>query len=100
VNPPRDSHKEQLSMPFLPTTKHNQESKQKHNTQDISEVRPHHKGVLLPVEEPTKGESFPTLILHNQTTKVKANLSSNRLKRAGDTNFLGSSTSLETRKQP
>jgi hypothetical protein len=57
VNPPRNPH-EELYMPFSLTTKHNHESKQVHKTQDYPEVRPHHKGVLLPVEEPTKGQVF------------------------------------------
>jgi hypothetical protein len=35
------------------------ESKQRHkDTRIYPEVRPHHKGVLLPVEEPTKGRAF------------------------------------------
>jgi hypothetical protein len=42
-----------------------------------------------PLRSRKRARSFPTLILHNQTTKVKGNLSSNRLTRKGDTNFLG-----------
>jgi hypothetical protein len=53
-----------------------------------------------PLRSPQKARSFPTLILHNPTTKVKGNLFSNLLTRVGDINFLGSSTTLETPKQP
>jgi hypothetical protein len=53
-----------------------------------------------PLRSPQRVGSFPTLILHNPTTKVKENLFSNLLTRTGDTNFLGSSTTLETPKQP
>ena len=53
-----------------------------------------------PLRSPQRAGSFPTLILHNLTTKVKGNLFSNMLTRAGNTNFLGSSTTLETPKQP
>jgi hypothetical protein len=41
------------------------------------------------LRSPQRVGSFPTLILHNSTTKVKGNISSNRLTRAGYTNFLG-----------
>jgi hypothetical protein len=44
--------------------------------------------------------SFPTLILHKLTTKVKANFFLNLAQQAGDKNFLGSSRNLETPKQP
>jgi hypothetical protein len=64
------------------------------------EVRPHHKGVLLPIEEPTKAGSFSNLILQNPTTKVKGFLISNVAHKSGITNFLGSSTYLETPKKP
>jgi hypothetical protein len=53
-----------------------------------------------PLRSPQRARSFPTQILHNPTTKVKGNLFSNLLTRAGDTNFLGSSTTLETPNQP
>jgi hypothetical protein len=36
------------------------------------EIRSHHKGVLLPLRSPQWVGSFPTLILHTPTTKVKA----------------------------
>jgi hypothetical protein len=52
------------------------------------------------LRSPQRVGSFSTLILHNPTTKVKGKLFSNLLIRAGDTNFLGSSTTLETPKQP
>jgi hypothetical protein len=53
-----------------------------------------------PLRSPQRAESFPTLTLHNPTIKVKENLFSNLLTRAGNTNFLGSSTTLETPKKP
>jgi hypothetical protein len=51
------------------------------------------------LRSPQRAGSFPTLILHKPTTKVKATLLK-FAQRAGDTNFLGSSTNLETPKQP
>jgi hypothetical protein len=53
-----------------------------------------------PLRSPQRARSSPPLILHNSTTKVKGNLFSDLLTRAGDTIFLGSSTTLETHKQP
>jgi hypothetical protein len=43
--------------------------------------------------------SFPTLILHKPTTRSRQSLLK-FAQRAGDTNFLGLSTNLETPKQP
>jgi hypothetical protein len=101
VNPPRDPHEEQLYMPILPNRKHNHESKQEHKTQNfIPRFGYTTKVSYSPLRSPQRAGSFPTLILHNPTTKVKGNRFSNLLTRAGDTNFLGSSTTLETPKQP
>jgi hypothetical protein len=49
---------------------------------------------------PQRVGSFPTLILHKPIIKVKANFFLNLSKKAGDSNFLGSSTNLETLKKP
>jgi hypothetical protein len=64
------------------------------------EVQPHHKGAVLPIEEPTKGQVF---FNHNHPQpdhQGQGILFSNLLTRAGNTNFLGLSTNLETPKQP
>jgi hypothetical protein len=53
-----------------------------------------------PLRRPQRVGSFPTLIPHNPTTKVKGKCFSSLLTRAGDTNFLGSFRTLETPKQP
>jgi hypothetical protein len=101
VNPPRDPHDEKIYMPILPTRKHNHGSKQEHKTQDFIPSLGHTTKVsYYPLRSPQRAGSFPTLIIHNLTTKVKGNLFSNMLTRAGNTNFLGSSTTLETPKQP
>jgi hypothetical protein len=85
----------------LPTRKHNHRSKQEHKTQDFIPRFGHTTKVYyFPMRSPQRARTFPTLILHNPTTKVKGNLFSNLLTRAGDTNFLGSFTTLETPKQP
>jgi hypothetical protein len=64
------------------------------------EVRSHHQGALLPIEEPTKRWDFsnpnPPLAEH----KGQGNHFLNFTQRVGNTNFLGSSTNLETHKQP
>jgi hypothetical protein len=52
------------------------------------------------LRSPQRARSFSTLILHNPTTKVKGFFFSNLHTRAGNTNFLGSSTNLKTPKQP
>jgi hypothetical protein len=59
-----------------------------------------HKILSQGLATPQRAESFPTLTLYNPITKVKENLFSNLLTRVGNTNFLGSSTTLETPKQP
>ena len=80
--------------------KHNHRSKQEHKTQDFIPRFGHTTKVsYFPLRSPQRARTFPTLILHNPTTKVKGNLFSNLLTRAGDTNFLGSSTTLKTPKQ-
>jgi hypothetical protein len=89
-------------MPILPTRK--TQSQIQARAQDIRfypEVRPHHKGVLLSIEEPTKGQIFfnPNPPQPDHKVQVKS-FFSNLLTRAGDINFLGSSTTLETPKQP
>jgi hypothetical protein len=81
--------------------KHHHGSKQEHKTQDFISRFSHTTKVSYSLlSSPQRVGSFPTLILHNPTTKVKGNLFSNLLTKAGDTNFLGSSTTLETPKQP
>jgi hypothetical protein len=70
------------------------------DTRFYPEVRPHHKGVLLPVVEPTKGRAFFNPNPPQPNHQGQGNLFSNLLTRAGNTNFLGSSTTLETPKQP
>jgi hypothetical protein len=77
------------------------ELKQRHKDARIyPEVRPHHKGALLPVEEPTKDQVFsnsnPPQIDHKGQGKLFLNFA----QRVSETNFLGSSTNLETPKQP
>jgi hypothetical protein len=70
------------------------------DTRHYPEVRPHNKGALLPVEEPTKGRVFfnpNPLQPDHQGQMVHF---SNLLATAGNTNFLRSSTNLETPKQP
>jgi hypothetical protein len=64
------------------------------------EVQPHLKGALPPLRSLQRVRSFTTLILYKSTTKVKAATFSIFAQRAGETNFLGSSTTLETPKQP
>jgi hypothetical protein len=98
VKPPQDSHKEQTYMPILSTRKI--QSRIQARAQDARvypEVRPHHKGVLIPIEEPTKGHVFsnPNPPQPNHKGQGKYFLT-----RAGNTNFLGSSTTLETPKKP
>jgi hypothetical protein len=101
VNSPRDPHDEQTYMPILPTRK--TQSQIQAGTQDTGfypEVRPHHKGVVLPVEEPTKGQVFSNPNPPQPNHQGQGNIFPNLLTRAGITNFLGSSTTLETPKQP
>jgi hypothetical protein len=100
VNPPRDPHEEQLYMPFLPTKTQPRIQARAQDTRFIPRFGHTTKVSYSPLRSPQRTRSFPTLIVHNQTTKLKGNRFSNRLTRAGDTNFLGSSTSLETPKQP
>jgi hypothetical protein len=52
---PQDPHYEKIYMSILLTKylKHKASKNTRHKI--YPEVRPHHKGVLLPVEEPTKG---------------------------------------------
>jgi hypothetical protein len=72
-------------------------------TQDIGfypEVRSHHKGALLPVEEPTKGWIFFNPNPPQPDHQGQGILFSNLLTRVGNINLLGSSTNLETPKQP
>jgi hypothetical protein len=52
------------------------------------------------LKSPQRVGSFSTLILQNPTTKVKGFLISNVAHKSGITNFLGSSTNLETPKTP
>jgi hypothetical protein len=73
--------------------------KQEHKTQDFIPRFDHHKGVLLPVEEPTKGRVFSNPNPPQPDHQGQGILFSNLLTRAGNTNFLGSSTTLETPKQ-
>jgi hypothetical protein len=121
----KSTHIINRSMPFLPEIEHNKTINARTQGHEIcnnkvfyspttpqrcSTLRPHHKGVLLPgyttkvfyslLGGPHKDESFSTLILHKPTTKVKGITFSNFSQRAGDTNFLGSSTKLEIPKQP
>jgi hypothetical protein len=71
-------------------------SKQNHNHRTSKntrhkiypKVRPHHKGVLLPVEEPQRVGSFSTIILHNPTTKVKGFFFSNVAHKSEDYKLL------------
>jgi hypothetical protein len=101
VNSPRDPHGEQTSMPILANRK--SQSRIQARTQDIRfyfEVRSHHKGVLLPIEEPTQGRVFSNPNPPQPDHQGQWNFFSNLLTRAGNTNFLGSSTTLETSKQP
>jgi hypothetical protein len=101
VNPPRDPHDKQTYMPILPTMKtQSQIQERTQGTRFYPEVRPHHKGVLLPVEEPTNGQVFPNPNPQQPNHQGQGNLFSNLLTRAGNTNYLGSSTTLETPKQP
>jgi hypothetical protein len=64
------------------------------------EIRPHRKCVLLPVEEPTRSQVLsnpnPPLADHEGQDSSFLKLA----QKAGDTNFLGSSTNSETPKQP
>jgi hypothetical protein len=53
-----------------------------------------------PLRSPQRVRSFSTLILQNPTTKVKGFLISNFAHESEITNFLGSSTNLETPKKP
>jgi hypothetical protein len=75
---------------------HNNESTQEHKTRDLS------RGLdLLSVEEPTKGRVFSNPNPLQDDHKGQGKLFfSNWLKIPGDINFLGSSTTLETLKQP
>jgi hypothetical protein len=59
VNPSRDPHEEQTYMPILPTRKtQSRIQAREQDTRFYLEVRPHHKNVILPVEEPIKGWVF------------------------------------------
>jgi hypothetical protein len=97
---PQDPHCEKIYMSILLTKylKHKASKNTRHKI--YPEVRPHHKGVLLPVEEPTRVVSFSTIILQIPTTKVKGFLISNVAHKSRITNFLGSSTNLGTPKKP
>jgi hypothetical protein len=55
---PQDPHGEKIDISILLTKdlKHKASKNTRHAI--YPEVRPHHKGVLLPVEEPTKGRVF------------------------------------------
>jgi hypothetical protein len=68
------------------------------DTRFYPEVRPHHKGALLPVEEPTKDRVFFNPNPRQPDHQDQGIIFSNLLTRARNTNFLGSSTNLETLK--
>jgi hypothetical protein len=76
---------------------HSQEHK---DTRFYPEVRPYHKDALLPVVEPTKGQVFSNPNPSQADHQCQDNHFLNVSQRASDTNFLGSSTKLETPKQP
>jgi hypothetical protein len=101
VNAPQDPHKNKPICISCQLEKHNHGSKQEHKTQDFIPRFGHTTKVSYSsLRSPQRAKYFPTLILDNPTTKVKGNLFSNLLTRAGDTKFLGSSITLETPKQP
>jgi hypothetical protein len=66
------------------------------DTRFYPEVWPHHKGALLPVEEPTKGQVFFNPNPPQPDHQGQGILFSNLLTRARNTNFLESSINLET----
>jgi hypothetical protein len=89
------------SNPLLLTIKTQMMNKARNQEHKIHpKVRPHHKGVLLPVVEPTKGHVFSHLNPPQADHKGQDKSLSQLAQRVGDTNFLGSSTNLETPKQP
>jgi hypothetical protein len=51
-------HNEKIYMSILLTKDLNHKASKNIRHKIYPEVRPHHKGVLLPVEEPTKGQVF------------------------------------------
>jgi hypothetical protein len=91
----RSTHLEQHSLPSLPRIKQNKWIQAK-----TPEVRPHHKGVLLPIEAPTKGQVFSNPSPPQANYKSQCKLFSQIASERGWYKLLGSSTSLDTPKQP